>query len=183
MNSDDFIRVYCAQYKILEDNVIELSKYVTIDPANYATFSLQLHTLFISICSELDSLAGEFCKMINEDEKNIFGIINKIDTIVTKYPNLRNWRISTKYPYSSINLVPFAKFEANTPSWWTDYNDVKHNSTEKYAENRYNYQKATLKNVLYSIAALYLLLLKLTKVLNIEENFLYSQLFEAVVSE
>ena len=43
MTKDDFIKIYCAHYKILEDNVIELSKYVTIDPANYATFSLQLH--------------------------------------------------------------------------------------------------------------------------------------------
>ena len=183
MTKDDFIKIYCAQYKILEDNVIELSKYVTIDPANYATFSLQLHTLFISICSEIDSLTGEFCKKINEDEKDVFNILDKIKTIMRSYPNLKNWRVETKFPFTKDNFVPFTNLEYQKHSWWTDYNAVKHNRTEKYAENRYNYQKATLKNVLYSMAALYLLLLKLTKVLNIEENFLNSQLFEAVVSE
>mgnify|MGYP003300794966 CR=1 FL=1 len=80
MNKDDFIRVYCAQYKILEKQMISLSEYIAIDKSNYSTFSLQLNTLFISICSEIDSLSGEFCKLITGD--NGFGIINKIDIIV-----------------------------------------------------------------------------------------------------
>lgn len=181
MNKDDFIKIYCAQYKILEDRMIELSEYVTIDRSNYATFSLQLNTLFISICSELDSLAGEFCKIINENEKNIFGIIKKIDIIVTKYPNLRNWRISTKYPYTTIDIVPFAKFEANTHSWWTDYNDVKHNRVEQDDNGRYNYQKANLKNVLHSIAALYALILKIKEELDIKDFPLESRLFNTEI--
>lgn len=177
MTKEDFIKIYCPQYKILEDKIIDLSEYVAIDPLNYATFSLQLNALFISICSELDSLAGEFCKIINEDEKNVFGIINKIDIIVKKYPNLRNSRISTKYPYTAINLVPFTKFEINTKSWWTDYNDVKHNRAAQDDNGRYNYQKANLKNILHSIAALYILVLKIQEELGINELPFESRLF------
>ena len=178
MNKDNFDRVYCAQYKILEDKLIELSEYVTIDPLNFATFSLQLNSLFILVCSEIDSVAGDFCKAINADDKSIFGIINKIDIIVKNYPNLKNLRVSTKYPYAEINMVPFQKFAPNSPSWWSDYNDIKHNRTEQEDNGRYNYQKANLKNVLYSIAALYLLLTKLSEELDFKKDLLESRLFE-----
>ena len=177
MNIDDFIKIYCTQYKILEDKIIDLSEYITIDPLNYPTFSLQLNTLFILICSELDSLAGEFCKIINEDEKNVHGIINKIDIIVTRFPNLRNCCVTTKYPYTKISLVPFTKFEANTHSWWSDYNDVKHNRSEKDENGRYNYQKANLKNILLSISALYVFIQKIGEEIYKEKFPFESRLF------
>lgn len=181
MNKDDFDRVYCAQYKILEDKLIELSEYITIHPSNFATFSLQLNSLFILVCSEIDSVAGEFCKVIKENEKSIFGIINKIDIIVENNPNLRNICVSTKYPYEKINLVPFQKFALNSPSWWSDYNDVKHNRAEQEDNGRYNYQKANLKNVLFSFAALYLLLTKLSEELDLKKSSLESRLFESPI--
>lgn len=177
MNKDDFVRVYCVQYKILEKEIISLSEYVTIHKSNYPTFSLQLNILFISICSELDSLAGEFCKIITNDEEINCGIIKKIEIIMEEHANLRNWRISTKYPYETIDFVPFAKFEPNKSSWWTDYNKIKHDRAGKDENGFYNYQKATLKNVLYSIAALYILILKISEELGIENLPFESQLF------
>ncbi len=179
MNKDDFIRVYCAQYKILEKQMISLSEYIAIDKSNYSTFSLQLNTLFISICSEIDSLSGEFCKLITGD--NGFGIINKIDIIVKKHPNLRNFHIETKYPFSKIDLVPFAKFAPNTDSWWSDYNKVKHDRVGTDENGRFNYQKANLKNVLHSIAALYILISKISEELEIDELPIKSELFNKTI--
>lgn len=43
------------------------------------------------------------------------------------------------------------------PSWWSEYNDVKHHRAETTKEGVYNFLKANLHNVLNSIAALYLL--------------------------
>ncbi len=181
MTKDDFIKIYCAQYKILEDKMIDLSEYITIDKSNYPTFSLQLNALFILICNEIDSVAGEICKSINDDRKSIHGIIKKIEVIVTKYPNLKNSHISTKYPHAKIDLVPFTKFEPNTHSWWTDYNDIKHNRAEQDEHGRYNFQKANLKNVLHSIAALYILIVKISQDLKIENFSLNSKLFNETV--
>ena len=69
----------------------------------------------------------------------------------------------TKEPYEEQYFVPFAKFENNSSTWWTDYNKIKHNRTEKDDSGRYYYQKANLKNVLHSIASLYILLFLIGK--------------------
>ena len=164
MDKTTFIRHYCANYRILEDKVIDSSDYVSIDRNNYATFSSNYIFLFLSICSEIDSLAGEYCNIITSDsDVNWGGIVNKIDLIISKHPNLRNKRIDTKDPFEKQSFVPFTKIEENTTSWWTDYNKIKHNRTEKDSSGRYNYQKANLKNILHAIASLYILLLLIGK--------------------
>ncbi len=157
MDKITFVKHYCANYKILENKIIESSNYVSIEPTNYATFSANFIFLLLSICSEIDSVAGEYCKIISPASDNVGGIINKIELIISKQPNLRNTRIVTKEPFERQSLVPFAKLEKDNSSWWSDYNKIKHNRTEMDNE-RYNYQKANLKNVLHAIASLYILL-------------------------
>ena len=46
-----------------------------------------------------------------------------------------------------------------TPGWWADYNSVKHNRTSQInsGSKEINYTKANLKNVVYSISALFIL--------------------------
>lgn len=158
MDKITFVKHYCANYKILENKIIESSNYVSIDRTNYATFSANFIFLLLSICSEIDSVSAEYCKLIAPDSDNFGGIINKIELIISKHPNLRNKRIVIKEPYENISIVPFAKLEKDNSSWWSDYNKIKHNRTETDSNGRYNYQKANLKNVLHAIASLYILL-------------------------
>jgi hypothetical protein len=158
MDKTTFIRHYCANYKILENEVVKSSAYVSVEPTNYATFSANFIFLLLSICSEIDSVAGEYCKIISPASDNVGGIINKIELIISKHPNLRNTRIVTKEPFEKQSFVPFVKLEKDSSSWWSDYNKIKHNRTEKDVNDRYNYQRANLKNVLYAIASLYILL-------------------------
>ena len=54
--------------------------------------------------------------------------------------------------------------KAKTPSWWKDYNSVKHNRTGHYQKNASNYAKANLRNLFLSFAALYLLEVKLIRI-------------------
>ena len=158
MDKITFVKHYCANYKILENKIIESSNFVSIDRTNYATFSASFIFLLLSICSEIDSVSAEYCKLIAPDSDNFGGIINKIELIISKHPNLRNKRIDTKEPFERQSFVPFAKLEKDNSSWWSDYNKIKHNRTEKDSNGRYNYQKANLKNVLHAIASLYILL-------------------------
>ena len=136
MESDErreIIKIYWQQYLLLEKRMIELSDYVAIDRKNYATFSNQFISMYLIICSEIDSVADEYCKrFLEQDKKNTFGITNKINLILHEYPKLQDWRCQTKFPYGEIDLVPFKKFKDNESSdWWKSYNSVKHNRTEK----------------------------------------------------
>lgn len=160
MNEKEFIRVYWLQYKLLEKRMIELSDYVAVTPKNYATFSNHFISMYLTICSEIDSVADVLCDLLGVSTKERFGINNKINIILNKYSNLKSWKCITKFPFDTIHIVPFAKFNENTSAdWWQAYNKVKHFRTEKINE-RYNYELANLKNILYSLAALYLLISK-----------------------
>lgn len=179
MEKNVFISHYCQNYKRLEKKVIESGNYVSIEKQNNQTFSAEFIFLFVSICSELDSLAGEYCKMISPDsDTNWGGIVKKIDIITEKHDNLRNNRIDTKFPYERQSFVPFLKLEENTSSWWTDYNRVKHNRTEKDENDRFYYQRANLKNVLSSLAALYIMICFIGKEFSFDEPPVSSELFE-----
>ena len=178
MENTQVLKIYFSQYKLLEEKMIEVSEYVAIEPQNYSTFSSQFISLFISICSEIDSLAGEICRSALDMDIN-FGIINKIDVITQKYTNLKNIRVETIFPFEEISIVPFTKFEANSTSWWTDYNRVKHNRAEiDNTSGRPNYTKANLKNTLYAMAAFYILLITLSKELECSDKLtIQSRLF------
>ena len=106
MESDErreIIKIYWQQYLLLEKRMIELSDYVALDRKNYATFSNQFISMYLIICSEIDSVADEYCKrFLEQDKKNTFGITNKINLILHEYPKLQDWRCQTKFPYGEI---------------------------------------------------------------------------------
>ncbi|MCM1508336.1 MAG: hypothetical protein NC177_14580 [Ruminococcus flavefaciens] len=163
MDENRFIKIYWQQYRLLEKRMIELSDYVEINPKNYATFSNQFISMYLMICSEIDSVADKFCCLLGvTDNKERFGINNKINKILEKYNNLKNWKCITKFPFDKINIVPFAKFnEGVSADWWQAYNKVKHSRAEQNENGKYNYELANLKNILFSLSALYLLISKM----------------------
>ncbi|MBD5466674.1 MAG: hypothetical protein HDR21_00805 [Lachnospiraceae bacterium] len=155
MNREEFMKLYWKQYQLLERDLIETDEYVSIDKGNYDTFSNQYMKLLLTICSEMDSIAEFLCGSI--DDKIPFGIKNKLDVLAEKYPNLKKYRVNTKYPYDIKNITPMDKFHDSISDWWQAYNDVKHRRMETNDAGRYNYTKANLKSVLYALAALYIL--------------------------
>ena len=173
-------QVYRKQYKLIEKRFVDLSDYVWIHPQNYPTFSNQFINMFLSVCSEIDSLTNELCKETAPNEKKLFGINNKMNLLIAVYPKLRSWRCKTKYPYEEINFVPFAKFdETEAADWWKAYNLVKHARTEKDESGLYNYQKANLKNIMYALSALFIILSKAHAEIGSESEFnIESEIFE-----
>lgn len=159
MDRDEFLKIYWKQYQLLERDLIQTDDYVSIDKDNYDTFSNQYTKLLLIICSEMDSIAEILCGM--NEEKIPIGIKNKMDALVERYPNLRDYRVNTKYPYDIKNIKPMTKFSDSTSDWWQAYNAIKHRRMGTNEAGRYNYTKANLKNVLYAMAALYILNCKL----------------------
>ncbi|WP_295073745.1 hypothetical protein [Ruminococcus sp.] len=159
---NNFNILYWEQYKLIEKQLIDLSEYVSIDKKNYSTFSNRLIFMYLAICSEIDSVADELCEKLGANSKERYGINNKINIILEEYENLMHWRCSTLPPYQKINIEPFVGFKENdTAEWWKDYNKVKHFRFKKEDNGIYNYELANLKNVLFSLVALYLLIIKL----------------------
>lgn len=159
MNRDEFLKVYWKQYRLLERDLIQTDDYVSIDKDNYTTFSSQYTKLLLTTCSEMDSIAEQLCGI--HEGKIPFGIRNKLDVLIEEYPNLKKYRVNTKYPYDIKNITPMVKFDDSVSDWWQAYNDIKHRRMEANEAGRYNYTKANLKNVLHAMVALYILNRKL----------------------
>lgn len=159
MTKDEFLKICWKQYRLLERDLIQTDDYVSIDKDNYDTFSSQYTKLLLTTCSEMDSIAELLCSM--HEDKIPFGIKNKLDVLIEEYPNLKKYRVNTKYPYDIKNITPLAKFADSVSDWWQAYNDIKHRRVETNDAGRYNYTKANLKNVLHAMAALYILNRKL----------------------
>lgn len=180
MTKDEFLKVYWKQYRLLERDLILTDDYVSIDKDNYNTFSTQYTKLLLTTCSEMDSIAELLCG--SHGGKVPYGIKNKLDELIKEYPNLKEYRVNMKYPYDIKNITPMIKFGDSISDWWQAYNDIKHRRTQSNEAGRYNYTKANLKNVLYAMAALYILNRKLYDSLEdvekVGEGVLVSDLFD-----
>lgn len=180
ITSQEFSRTFLKQYYSIESDFIKTDEYVSIDSQNFSTFSNQYTKLLVLTCSEIDAVLGVII-----DNPKVYGVNNRIKTIIETYPNLKNAQIKTNYLYNDISFVPFNKFTDNeSSSWWKGYNLLKHNRIWKTEGGRYNYQQANLKNVLYSLGALYILCYNLShKLCDCDEEIeINSKLFYNMVN-
>lgn len=174
MNKADFKKIFWKQYLLLEEDFLETDEFVTIDKANNDTFSNRYTYLLLNICSEMDSVAEEYCKYIEKADKcKQKTIVKKIEEILEMDTKLKEASVKTKYPYSEIYFVPFKTFNGESSAgWWQDYNKVKHFRAETPEKGIPNYQLANLKNVMNALSALYLLCQSFYNVLEGEDDVL-----------
>lgn len=177
MTPQSFSKIFWKQYLLLEKDFLETDEFVTIDKSNFKTFSSRYTYLLLNICSEIDSIAEEYCKVLGRKPKNI---IAKVWAIVTKTPRIKNEHAITKYPYEVIKPAPFQAFDDKVAAeWWRNYNLVKHARAEEPSDSIPNSQLANLKSVLCALAALYILCQNFYKLLGPSDLQLEpSRLFE-----
>ena len=117
--------------------------------------------------SEIDSIFKQLCKLIlptSKPEK----ITQYYPIILGKYPKFKE--IEIELPSYGISFRPWEEWTDNErPKWWSGYNKIKH-------ERELNFESANLKNTLYSVGALYSLLLYLgvEKSINNKEFMLHA---------
>lgn len=179
MTPQQFSKIFWKQYLLLEKDFLETDEYVTISKGNFDTFSHRFTYLFLNICSELDSIAEEYCKVVDPKAK-VNNIIKKVEVILNNDQSIKDQKRETKYPYERIHLVPFAKFNSEgAADWWKSYNLVKHFRADVPEKGVPNYQRANLKNVIQALAALHILCKNLYKKLDgSKEDLEESKLFE-----
>ena len=169
-----FIKSYWNYYLELEDQFIATKKFVEFDVSNSTTYSVEYLKLFQAVCSEIDVVA----KVLAEEYDPSF---KKIDN-----KNIQKWGyyLQSAYPHLETTSVTFNndysvypwqnwKYESytdkngafryrlvrgkETPFWWTAYNKVKHERTSHFKDGKANYSRANQKNLIYAMAALFVL--------------------------
>lgn len=142
---------------------------------NFGVFSKEYSKQLLSICSEIDIVFKQLCELVDnrQDRKNIIDYAK----VLINYDGLTNAKV--KFLLTQAECTPFDDWtETHSPTWWKDYNLVKHNRIEDE-----NYKKGNLQNVYTALAALYVLNRYLCKIVSqhkkwLKEPGIKSKLFE-----
>lgn len=169
-------KTYFQYYMVLENEFFNTEPYVAIEEGNYNTYSTEYVKILLSVCGEIDSMMKMLCRELKKDEtaQTIGGYFKILDECKIAIQNE-----SVDFTNQGIILLPWKNWTSdNAPVWWTDNNKVKHHRTEIYRKTNtgvetINYTRANLKNVMSSLAALYI----------IEEYYIYFFDFSKMVVE
>lgn len=169
-----FVRSYWNYFLELEEQLIETKRYVDFGKSNNKTFSIEFLKLLQATCSEIDVVAKIIAEWADPefkspDNKNIqkWGfVIQKtypdVESIAVRFNNdytivpWKNWAYEKYLDKNGKTRYRLIKGK-ETPVWWTAYNKVKHERTSAYGSEQTNYARANLKNLIYAMAALYIL--------------------------
>ena len=173
LNNLESFEPYWNFYIELEEQFLNICKYIPIDDKNENTFSFKYMNLFFSICSEIDTIFKEFMEFKGYN-KTKPGMEEYKNFMKENFPKFSSEIVTC---YKTKELKPFENWEINnsSPLWWKDYNDIKHHRTKKGDEgNEYeeHYKKSTQKNILNGLSGLYQL-----------ETYLYKELIDKYDSD
>lgn len=150
-------------YKIIEEDLLEIFKYVEPSDGNKNTYSHRIYSLFLRACTEFESNAKSILRSNDyqkKDKKNkileerfwkitdyyLLNNVMKLDQYEVKIPN---W-IGIAEDFSN-GFKPFFFDKEKNLSWYKSYNSVKHNRFDKFNE-------ASLKNLIFAVSAVYVIL-------------------------
>ncbi len=159
MTSDEFKKKYWDYYLILERDLINIQPYVSFHQDNFNCFSNEFIKLYQAICSEIDVVCKQYCNYLSGKPGRD---INDYRTILlSNHSEIASHKVDVRDMDKCI-LDPWRAWneQSNNKSpliWWTKYNKVKHQRTDKDGKGIYNYQHANLENVLNALAGLYIL--------------------------
>ncbi len=146
MNKEEFLSKYWRYYLNIENDVINLEKYITFDKRNYRCFSVEFIKIIQVICSEIDVILHLITSKGNMNGYKEF-LSNDI-----RYKCIQKSKTQLKLN-KEIQLSPFKLLKKDKGlDWWGSYNDIKH-----HRQDHDNFVKANLYNVLTSLSALYFL--------------------------
>ena len=145
---EDFTAQFWEYYRMLENDCVELRRFVSFREENLGVCSDEIIKQLLSVSAEFDGL----CKEITKPKKRKPTIVDYGKHFFCDgRDDFRNITIVLRN--SNICLAPFSEWGPNPKNimtWWRAYNLVKHNRSE-------NYLLGDLQNLLNAMAALYFL--------------------------
>lgn len=171
MDCDIFFKSYWKYFLELEENLLEVQRYINFEKNNWKVYSNEFIKLLEVIGSEVDVIAKEIVLYKNPQLKKLEGIakwgyeiqqlIPDIDSIKLSFNNeniifpWNNWKHEKYLNKKGIEIYRLKKGKEN-PEWWISYNKVKHERTTR-KNGKYNYERANLENVINALGGLYIL--------------------------
>ncbi len=154
--------LHWSYFLALEEDLERLSRFVDFS-ANDETYSLEIARLLLSSSSEVDVVLRQLSKIYVED--SLASNINAYFPIVREHTD-DFIKFEVTLPRYGLTLQPWSNWEENEPPlWWQAHNKVKHHRHEHFT-------KASLKNCLIAVAALYISVLYLLKAQGVDEEAL-----------
>ena len=144
------IRQYWEYFLSIEADLEKCARYVDFSEQNYTTNSVEFARIIMTSAAEIDTVAKELCKLISSNS-NANNICGYAQNIISQHPEIVNIEISiANY---GLSVKPWLDWsENNSPAWWKEYNDIKHNRTT-------HFEKANLLNAISAVAGLLSMLL------------------------
>lgn len=172
MTTTQFKKSYWDYFLELEEQFASTQKYIAFDETNLKTFSIEYLKLIQAVCSEIDVVAKEIATFFNPDfekeprpniQKWGYIIQNNLASLVSAQVTFNEELIVTpwkqfgyeQYRNKRGNLCYKLKKDCKTPSWWNDYNEIKHHRTSKDNNGNENYMRANLNNMILCYSALF----------------------------
>jgi hypothetical protein len=168
----------------LQERFIDLLSYISCHENNFTCYSVKNESLIIDICSFFDSLCQTYIRELHAS-RHIFKKEAEVDKFKNKieiksdfnagdYRNLLegdfnlsnrlvNLNLYEDYPFinplayapdkiDGYRIVPFIEWKNDKKTeWWDSFTNLKHNRV-------LNHKQASLRNVVFSLAAVFVIL-------------------------
>lgn len=146
-------------FLVLEEDLIELFKYIEPCEDNYRTYGAKIVKLFLSVCSEVENVLKGLTSSVEiaaDGPGSMRESIKNLRKLVQGHFASDFCCVEVEFVGSEIRCKPWdawwncdARFPSDdNPGWWKAYNAVKHDRVGSYPE-------ANLGNVIYAFAALF----------------------------
>ena len=157
INLIDEKKVFIDLFDIYEQELLTIFQYVAPITENIKlnVSSNKIHELHIRVCAECENLAKMIIKKYQYDEsgKNMAFYIREINNHLWICDKKIRFTQSMDLELNNKVIQPFEPEKSSkiTPSWWTNYNNIKHHKIENYSE-------CWLWDVIYALWGYYILL-------------------------
>ena len=144
---EDSKLIHWNYFLVLESYLQLLARYIEFTSENDSVFSQEISHILLTAGSEVDVVLKALCKQLDSsfNGETITSYRKFLNPIFPKIS-----RLNVNLPRYGRRIIPWDNWRVNTkPQWWDAYNKVKHYRDEKY-------KQANLKNVIASLAGLFI---------------------------
>lgn len=143
-------------YLSIEQDLSNTSRYIEPD-GQENVHSFEFAKLLILACTEIESVFKAICYEIKGEQVR-GDIATYKETILCRYPRIVETTVSVTR--LGKNIEPFSDWPEHSLSWWSAYQNVKHNRGGHFSD-------ATYINAATAVSALYILIFYLAEITNI----------------
>lgn len=173
----EYLQQHWEYYRVLEEDFFGVMRYIELDLGDNAlysgtaacnignsmTYSIEFVKQYQSISSATEDILKSICAQLGRaNAENMERDYTPIILGDTFFQKIANQKVKVHQqelqPFMNWSITPY-----KSPEWWKAYNDVKHNRNAEF-------KKANMKNVLNTLAGLYILNMYLVKNISDEQG-------------